>query len=208
MKLASYNVENLFRRARAATARRKRQAERVKAIYESVLAAGSSLVAVIGDFNDTPDSAPMAPLTLQTALKDVSEHPKFAADSRPGTYGNGAKGEKIDYILLSPKLFAAVKAGGVERRGVWGGANGDLFPLPALPGDHEARPRGVGSCGGDVPSWCRSAWRGIRGIPVRQRRQARAPRVRRSFRVLQDHREVCPPAGPSSRTLAPLRLRT
>jgi hypothetical protein len=35
---------------------------------------------------------------------------------------------KIDYILLSPELFAHTKAGGIFRMGVWGGKNGTLFP--------------------------------------------------------------------------------
>lgn len=30
---------------------------------------------------------------------------------------------KIDYILLPPPLQDAVVAAGIERRGVWGGAN-------------------------------------------------------------------------------------
>jgi hypothetical protein len=29
---------------------------------------------------------------------------------------------------MSPKLSAKVTAGGIERRGVFGGVNGDLFP--------------------------------------------------------------------------------
>ena len=35
---------------------------------------------------------------------------------------------KIDYILLSPALFDKVTAGGVFRKGVWGGRNGTLLP--------------------------------------------------------------------------------
>ena len=31
-------------------------------------------------------------------------------------------------ILLSPELFGKVKAAGVERRGMWGGAKGTLWP--------------------------------------------------------------------------------
>ena len=47
---------------------------------------------------------------------------------RPGTYGNGTASEKIDFILLSPALYQRVTDGGVERRGVWGGKKGTLFP--------------------------------------------------------------------------------
>ena len=87
------------------------------------------LIAVVGDFNDTPDSDPLKPLLKNGSdLKDIFDHPNFHGDSRPGTFGNGAASEKIDYILLSPALFAKVTGGGVERRGVWGGTNGTLFP--------------------------------------------------------------------------------
>src|SRR5437867_13008908 len=37
-------------------------------------------------------------------------HPKFKDDGRrPGTFGNGVKSQKIDYILLSPELFNSVE---------------------------------------------------------------------------------------------------
>jgi endonuclease/exonuclease/phosphatase family metal-dependent hydrolase len=60
-------------------------------------------------------------------IKDVSEHPNYQNDGRIGTYDTGAPSNKIDYILLSPALFQAVTAAGVERRGVWGGKNGTLW---------------------------------------------------------------------------------
>jgi endonuclease/exonuclease/phosphatase family metal-dependent hydrolase len=107
---------------------RLRQAKRVKSIYEKLRHDGHELVAVMGDMNDTPDSAPLAPLIKETDLKDIAEHPHFDNGGRRGTYGNGAAGEKIDYILLSPKLFAKVTKGGIFRMGVWGGKNGTLFP--------------------------------------------------------------------------------
>lgn len=108
-------------------AKRKRQAERVREIYEKRLQEGFKYIAIAGDFNDTPDSPPLAGL-LHNGLSDVTEHPKFKGDGRPGTYGNGAKSGKIDYILMSPELKERVQSAGVERRGVWGGKNGDLFP--------------------------------------------------------------------------------
>jgi endonuclease/exonuclease/phosphatase family metal-dependent hydrolase len=109
--------------------RRERQAESVRAIYEQRRQEGVTRIAVIGDFNDTPDSAPLAPLLAQGSnLRDVFVHPNFQDDGRPGTFGNGAKSEKIDYILLSPELFNLVNSAGVFRKGVWGGKNGDLFP--------------------------------------------------------------------------------
>jgi endonuclease/exonuclease/phosphatase family metal-dependent hydrolase len=109
-------------------AKRLRQATRVKAIYEALIASGQKFVAVVGDFNDTPDSGPLAPLIKTTDLRDISTHANFDDGGRPGTFANGTASEKIDYILLSPNLFAATKGGGVFRKGVWGGKNGTLFP--------------------------------------------------------------------------------
>jgi predicted extracellular nuclease len=109
--------------------RRKAQAQRVRDIYDQRRSEGVDLIAVVGDFNDTPDSDPLKPLLKNGSdLKDIFEHPNFHGDSRPGTFGNGAASSKIDYILLSPALFAKVTGGGIERRGVWGGINGTLFP--------------------------------------------------------------------------------
>ncbi|PWB81591.1 MAG: endonuclease/exonuclease/phosphatase [Methylocystaceae bacterium] len=107
-------------------ARRERQAARVRKIYEDIRKT-SEFVAVLGDLNDTPDSAPLAPLLRQIDLKDISEHTDFDDGGRPGTFGNGTASNKIDYVLLSPALFAAARRGGIFRKGVWGGKNGDLF---------------------------------------------------------------------------------
>lgn len=111
----------------ASDRRRERQARRVKEIYDE-LVSKHKFVAIIGDLNDTPASAPLAVLTQDPMLKDVSAHPDFDDGGRPGTFGNGTASNKIDYILLSPELFARTKAGGIFRMGVWGGKNGTLFP--------------------------------------------------------------------------------
>ena len=107
--------------------RRERQASHVKDIYDE-LVDKHKFVAIIGDMNDTPESAPLAALTQDSALKDISVHASFDDGGRPGTFGNGTASNKIDYILLSPELFARTKAGGIFRMGVWGGKNGTLFP--------------------------------------------------------------------------------
>lgn len=115
-------------------AKRKRQAMRVRSIYEDRRSEGWDLIAVVGDFNDTPESDPLKPLLKNGSdLIDVMAHPKFVSDGRPGTYANGTKSGKIDYILLSPALSNRVITGGIERRGVWGGKHGTLFPhLPEI----------------------------------------------------------------------------
>lgn len=107
---------------------RRRQAVRVAAIYDDLRARGIDNVVVMGDLNDTPDSTPLRPLLVGTDLRDITEHPAFVSDGRPGTYANGTAGQKIDYLLLSPALFSRVTGGAIFRMGVWGGKNGDLFP--------------------------------------------------------------------------------
>ncbi len=112
----------------SSNARRLKQAQKVREIYDERISQGFNYVAIAGDFNDTPDSPPLAPLLADGAMVDVMAHEKFAGDGRPGTHGNGTKSGKIDYILMSPKLAGKVKAAGIERRGVWGGKKGTLFP--------------------------------------------------------------------------------
>ncbi len=116
-----------FGTQRANDAKRLRQATRVREIYDAHITAGHQFVAVIGDFNDTLARAPLAPL-LGSTLQDVSTFPQFNDGGRPGTHGNSTASSKIDYILLSPALFAQVTAAGIERRGMWGGTNGTLWP--------------------------------------------------------------------------------
>jgi endonuclease/exonuclease/phosphatase family metal-dependent hydrolase len=113
----------------ASNAKRLRQAKRTAEIYRRLVADGHTNVAVVGDFNDTPESAPLAPLLADTDLRDVSAHPNFVSDGRPGTFGNGTQGNKIDYILLSPALFGRVANAAAFRKGVWGGVDGTMWPI-------------------------------------------------------------------------------
>lgn len=110
-------------------AKRKRQATRVREIYEQHLIDGNANVAVLGDFNEVPGNDPLSPLLGQgSTLKDISSHPQYDGQGRAGTHGNCTASGKYDYILLSPALYAIVSAAGVERRGMWGGVNGTLWP--------------------------------------------------------------------------------
>ncbi|SOC56597.1 endonuclease/exonuclease/phosphatase family protein [Ornithinimicrobium cerasi] len=98
---------------------RTRQATRIRELYDARLESGDELVVVLGDLNDTPDSDPLAPLLGDGGPRDVSTHPSFDDGGWPGTYTTGRAGNKIDYILCSPALHAAITASGVHRRGVW-----------------------------------------------------------------------------------------
>jgi endonuclease/exonuclease/phosphatase family metal-dependent hydrolase len=113
----------------AADATRHRQARRIAQIYRDLVAGGSAEVAVVGDLNDTPDSEPLAPLLRDTDLRDISAHPAFDDGGRPGTYSSCTVRNKLDYVLLSPALFARATGGGIFRKGVWGGKRGVLWPI-------------------------------------------------------------------------------
>jgi endonuclease/exonuclease/phosphatase family metal-dependent hydrolase len=113
----------------SSNAKRKAQATRVAAIYRERVRDGHTRIAVVGDFNDTPQSDPLKPLVANTDLQDVSTHPTYQADGR-GTYGTSR--DKIDYILLSPDLFNVMTAGAVNRSGVWHGPR-VTNPWPMLP---------------------------------------------------------------------------
>ncbi len=89
-------------------AKRHAQAIRVRAIHDELITGGTEHIAVIGDFNDTPNSNALKPL-LDGGPQDVFTHPSFDAAGYPGTYGLCNADNKIDCILLSPKLYALVE---------------------------------------------------------------------------------------------------
>lgn len=122
----------------SSNARRRAQAQRVRDIYERLTEEGNGLVAVLGDLNDTPGSEPLEPLLNDSDLRDVSVHPEFDDGGFPGTFGSCSASNKIDYILLSPRLFEAVNSGGVNRKGMWPGVRPkkwDVFPQVQRPED-------------------------------------------------------------------------
>ncbi|WP_431285549.1 endonuclease/exonuclease/phosphatase family protein [Humitalea sp. 24SJ18S-53] len=128
--LANHFKSKGFGTPAESNAKRRAQARRVREIYDGLRAQGIAHIAILGDLNDTPDSDPLSPLLRDSSdLKDISEHPLFESDGRPGTYANGTKSNKIDFLLLSPALFAKVTRGGVSRQGVWGGTHGTLWPI-------------------------------------------------------------------------------
>jgi endonuclease/exonuclease/phosphatase family metal-dependent hydrolase len=99
--------------------RRKLQAERIAELYDARRAEGRKRIMIAGDLNDTPDSKPLASLVQDKDLEDAGKFKGFEWGERRGTYGSGK--DQIDYLLMTPELFATVKAGGVFRKGVWHG---------------------------------------------------------------------------------------
>lgn len=117
--------------------KRRDQAQRVAEIYAERRREGWEWIVVAGDLNDTPDSWPLVPLLNKTDLKDAGDHEGFDWGDGTGTH---KKGDRIDYLLLSPALFKAFKAGGVNRRGIWNPAHlGDEQKmLPTLKEEKQA----------------------------------------------------------------------
>jgi len=99
-------------------ARRLLQAKRVREIVNERLATQPNIV-VLGDLNDTPGSANLAPLLTGTPLRDVSTHAAFVDGGFPGTFGTQGAANRIDYLLLSPALMERVTGGGIFREGVF-----------------------------------------------------------------------------------------
>jgi endonuclease/exonuclease/phosphatase family metal-dependent hydrolase len=110
--------------------RRRAQATAVAGYVARLQAEGFGNIAVMGDLNDTPGSNPLEPL-LQTDLRDVSDHPSFdtGAFAGKGTYGLGNDSDKIDYILLTPPLFARITGAGLFRMGAWPGSRPARWPV-------------------------------------------------------------------------------
>jgi len=106
--------------------RRLQQATRVKEIVNERLTEHPNLV-VLGDLNDTPDAANLAPLLDDTPLKDVSTNPLFDDGGFPGTFGTQGARNKIDYVLLSTSLMGKVTASGNFRKGVFSAS--DRWPM-------------------------------------------------------------------------------
>jgi endonuclease/exonuclease/phosphatase family metal-dependent hydrolase len=98
----------------AAQERRRLQADRAHAIAMQALAQ-TQLVLLGGDLNDVPSFPAFAAL-FNDGFVDVQDHPSYPTD-RPGTFDTGTKANKIDYLIMSPKLRAKLSNTGIERRG-------------------------------------------------------------------------------------------
>ena len=110
--------------------RRRAQATRTAEIYATLRAQGHDNIVILGDLNDTPDSAELAPL-LGTDLRDVGTHPSFetGAFAGKGTHDLGNDTAKLDYLLLSPALWGRVTASGLFRMGNWPGSSPKRWPV-------------------------------------------------------------------------------
>jgi endonuclease/exonuclease/phosphatase family metal-dependent hydrolase len=121
-----------------ANERRKSQVKKVRKIVISRFPGNSfntELFAVIGDFNDQPESPWVKPLTRQAGLHDIIGY--LPAEEQWTYWWKGPnRVSQIDYILLSPALANAVQRRGIlpriERRGI--GIKGFLQDGSTKPG--------------------------------------------------------------------------
>ncbi|MEE9426797.1 MAG: endonuclease/exonuclease/phosphatase family protein [Paracoccaceae bacterium] len=128
-------------------AKRLAQSTAVAEYYNLLISNGISNIAVLGDLNDTPDSDELKPLFDNTDLADVSGHVNFTevefnvnnGHRGIGTHGLGNDDSRIDYLLLSPALFAKVTLGGIFRKGAWPGSRPKRWEVyPELTRKHHA----------------------------------------------------------------------
>lgn len=116
--------------------RRRRQSNRVNQILQSRYNLNNQLVVVAGDFNDTPNSAPLQPLLGNNRLHDVLALQFPNQPQERWTYHYN-RNEQIDYILVSDPLSAnnVFQQAGVMRRGiddVGVYSNGQIQPYPTV----------------------------------------------------------------------------
>ncbi len=97
--------------------KRRMQAECVAQILTSNYDLQHERVLVAGDFNDTPDSAPLSSLLHVDHLHDVLQL-QFPDPKDRWTY-HYKKNEQIDYLLVSDPLMDAFREAGVNRRGIY-----------------------------------------------------------------------------------------
>jgi endonuclease/exonuclease/phosphatase family metal-dependent hydrolase len=111
--------------------KRKRQAARVAEILAGYDLA-KDMVIVAGDFNDKPDSAPLAPLLSVSNLTDVLAL-QFSNKADRWTYKYRNDLSQIDYLLVSKPLKTGFQGAQIERRGVHGLPGVTPFPSVTSP---------------------------------------------------------------------------
>lgn len=104
--------------AGTANTRRKKQAEAIRDILQKYDLA-QNLVVVAGDLNDTPGSAPLAPLLQVPDLFDVLDLHFGAHPEKRWTYHYKGAFDQIDYLLVSKPLKDSLVKAGIERRGIY-----------------------------------------------------------------------------------------
>ena len=106
-------------------AKRARQAAAVRGLAQGLVDQGQHVI-VLGDLNEGPPAEGAAPSNLVTLFEQSGpllscyELPGFDAGPRPGSFDSCGLRNRLDYILISRSLEAAVAGGGLFRKGLWG----------------------------------------------------------------------------------------
>ena len=105
-------------------ARRLAEAQVSSRIINALAAAEpSALVVLAGDLNDTPDSPPLAALTVDGGLVRVADD---LQESQQATYRYAGRGQAIDHLLISPSsaIWRVPRSSRVWRDATgWGGSD-------------------------------------------------------------------------------------
>lgn len=103
---------------------RRRQSDRLAAIYRELRRNGATYIAFAGDFNRGPEDGAHPSLEAlfnpRLGLVDAYSLHTFKVGPRPGSFQGSSLRDRLDYIFLSPELAACVTRGGVFRKGLWG----------------------------------------------------------------------------------------
>ncbi|WP_422082196.1 hypothetical protein [Ulvibacterium sp.] len=117
-QLANENHSNSFR---------KKQAAKVRTVYEDILSNGQEDIIIAGTFNVPSYSDSILPI-MEIGVTDVVKHSSFdvevdsgedAGYFRMGAYCRGVNIKRKDYLLVSPALFERIQRCGMNRKGIW-----------------------------------------------------------------------------------------
>jgi len=126
--LLAVNLQHESNNKDLADLRRKKQAQHVAEVYNLLRSEGKKDVVIMGTLNAPSYCHSLAPLLVDTDLKDITKHSRFnvdidegndAAYFRLGAYRMGVNIKQKDYLLLAPNLFSKATQGGLNRKAVW-----------------------------------------------------------------------------------------
>lgn len=119
-----------------ANLKRKKQAEAVKKIVKERFVESDfnkKYFAVLGDFNDMPQAAELAPIVKNAGLVDALASKVAEGERWTHFYKSEGSVAQLDHILLSPALAKKLKGVEIERRGIGFKARSKKNPSAVLP---------------------------------------------------------------------------
>lgn len=120
---------------------RKIQAHLIAKAYNKSRAMGNRKVVIAGTLNAPSYCVSLSPLTRETNLKFLKNHPSYNLDIElgkdPGHYSLGAyrtqgSSKQRDHLLVSPELFKEIKSSGLNKKGIWSKRKDEYQVYPSL----------------------------------------------------------------------------